>query len=47
MALNAWDCDTAYENECYECGHKWYSKYYNEPCPKCNESDNIGTDLIG
>ena len=33
-----------YENNCYECGHMWISNCGDEPCPKCGETDNVGTD---
>lgn len=34
-----------YHNECYECGHMWDSEDSDEPCPECNELDNVGTDV--
>ncbi|KKN77461.1 hypothetical protein LCGC14_0360200 [marine sediment metagenome] len=44
-----WGCtDTKiaiYTNECYECGHEWYSETEKENCPECSEEENIGTDL--
>jgi len=35
-----------YHNECYECGYEWTSIGYDEPCPECEECENIGTDFI-
>lgn len=35
-----------YENECYMCGENWMSAEPNDPCPECNEEDNIGTDTL-
>jgi len=31
-----------YENECYICGHMWYSDAEDDPCPMCGELDDVG-----
>ncbi len=35
-----------YENTCYECGFVWQSEADDDPCPVCDEMENIGTDYI-